>query len=61
MKKVAATLENQSAEALSISRVMELASSFQFDGNSFKVLVAHRRFVSEEDGQLISDHSATVS
>lgn len=61
VKKVAETLENQSADALSITKVMELASSFQMDGNSFKLVVPHRRFISEEDGILISDHSPTVS
>lgn len=58
---VAETLENQCADVLSVSRVMELSSVLQLDGTSFKIVVPHRRFIAEDDGFLISHNSSQVS
>jgi len=46
VQEVAITLENQSADASSIARVMELSSVFSRKDN-FKLLVPHRRYIDD--------------
>ena len=58
IQAVAIAIENQSAEAMSIARVLELAASFSFKKENFKLVAPHRRFIAESDCLL--DHALTV-
>ena len=46
---VAQNIENLSADAISVAKVMEFASSFIHNNEPFKIVVPHRRYIIEEN------------
>ena len=61
IQDVAVAIENQSADALSIAKVMELAGSFKSKGESFKLVVPHRRYIADTDATLLPDNITQTS
>src|SRR3990167_5825336 len=61
VQDVAVAIENQSADALSIAKVMELAGSFKSKGESFKLVVPHRRYIADTDATLLPDNITQTS
>lgn len=53
-------MENQSAEAISVAKVMELGHSFIDDGSAFKIVVPHRRFIIESDTFLFPNNQVNI-
>ena len=47
--RIANQIENESAEAQSISRVLELANMFIYDGVPFKLVSPSRRYIMETE------------
>ena len=59
IKSVAEAIENQSADAVSVSKVMELAGILQTKKEPLKLVVPHRRFVSQTEAFLFNDSGCT--